>query len=60
MIVCKGSECCFRLLYWTDWGVKPSISVMDVVSGRKWVLVSTGLTLPNALVIDFTGYFRTT
>lgn len=44
-----------RLLYWADWGDNPSINVVDVVSGQQEVIISGGLLLPNALVIDFKG-----
>ena len=43
----------FRHLFWTDWGKKPKIERSTLSGTDRVTIVSTNLTWPNDLAIDF-------
>ena len=46
-------SCCFRYLFWTDWGDNPKIqrATMDGKNIKK--IVTTNIYWPNGLTIDY-------
>lgn len=47
---------CFRplrFMYWTDWGASPKIERAGMDASNRVVIISTNLTWPNGLAIDY-------
>jgi sugar lactone lactonase YvrE len=40
-------------MYWSDWGKNPKIEIAALDGLERRVLISTNLTWPNGLAIDF-------
>lgn len=45
--------CRHRFMYWTDWGVNPKIERAGMDASERTVIISTNLTWPNGLAIDY-------
>ena len=41
------------IMFWTDWGSKPSIARADQDGTNRTILVSEGIAWPNGLVIEY-------
>lgn len=42
-----------RFMYWTDWGANPKIERAGMDASNRTVIISTNLTWPNGLAIDY-------
>ena len=42
-----------RLMYWTDWGANPKIERAGMDASDRLVIISSNLTWPNGLAIDY-------
>lgn len=40
-------------MYWTDWGASPKIERAGMDASRRQVIISSNLTWPNGLAIDY-------
>lgn len=40
-------------MYWTDWGANPKIERAGMDASNRGVIISTNLTWPNGLAIDY-------
>lgn len=40
-------------MYWTDWGANPKIERAGMDASDRLVIVSTNLTWPNGLAVDY-------
>lgn len=40
-------------MYWTDWGANPKIERAGMDASNRTVIISTNLTWPNGLAIDY-------
>lgn len=40
-------------MYWTDWGANPKIERAGMDASNRVVIISTNLTWPNGLAIDY-------
>lgn len=40
-------------MYWTDWGASPKIERAGMDASNRTVIISTNLTWPNGLAIDY-------
>ena len=45
----------FRYMFWTDWSRPATIARADMSGQNVVVLVSSNLTHPNGLTVDYTG-----
>lgn len=43
----------FRFMYWTDWGASPKIERAGMDASNRLVIISSNLTWPNGLAIDY-------
>lgn len=43
----------FRFMYWTDWGANPKIERAGMDASNRLVIISSNLTWPNGLAIDY-------
>lgn len=46
-----------RYVYWTDWGEHAYIARVGMDGANKSVIISTKLSWPNAITIDYTNDF---
>uniref|UniRef100_A0AAY4CHR9 Low-density lipoprotein receptor-related protein 4 n=1 Tax=Denticeps clupeoides TaxID=299321 RepID=A0AAY4CHR9_9TELE len=44
---------CCRFMYWTDWGANPKIERAGMDASSRMVIISSNLTWPNGLAIDY-------
>lgn len=42
-----------RFMYWTDWGANPKIERAGMDASNRLVIISSNLTWPNGLAIDY-------
>lgn len=42
-----------RYMYWTDWGASPKIERAGMDASSRQVIISSNLTWPNGLAIDY-------
>lgn len=42
-----------RFMYWTDWGANPKIERAGMDASNRMVIISSNLTWPNGLAIDY-------
>lgn len=42
-----------RYMYWTDWGASPKIERAGMDASGRQVIISSNLTWPNGLAIDY-------
>ena len=45
--------CCFRYLFWTDWGDEPKIQRATMDGKSIKIIVNTNIHWPNGLTIDY-------
>lgn len=47
------SFCLRSFMYWTDWGANPKIERAGMDALSRMVIISSNLTWPNGLAIDY-------
>lgn len=45
--------CCFRFMFWTDWGEKPKIERSGMDGSNRITLVDKNINWPNGITIDY-------